>query len=61
MNNPNAAANFRNFAIAAAVMSLLSMFYFQNTTRPQPDQLPYSAFITAVEQGEIRSATIQGQ
>ena len=61
MNNPNAAANFRNFAIAAAVMSLLSMFYFQNTARPQPDQLPYSAFITAVEQGEIRSATIQGQ
>ena len=61
MNNPNAAANFRNFAIAAAVMSLLSMFYFQNTAGPQPDQLPYSAFITAVEQGEIRSATIQGQ
>ena len=61
MNNPNAAPNFRNFAIAAAVMSLLSMFYFQNTARPQPDQLPYSAFITAVEQGEIRSATIQGQ
>ena len=29
--------------------------------RPQPDQLPYSAFITAVDQGEIRSATIQGQ
>ena len=61
MNNPNAAPNFRNFAIAAAVMSLLSMFYFQNTAGPQPDQLPYSAFITAVEQGEIRSATIQGQ
>ena len=61
MNNPNAAPNFRNFAIAAAVMSLLSMFYFQSTVGPQPDQLPYSAFITAVEQGEIRSATIQGQ
>jgi cell division protease FtsH len=61
MNNPNAAPNFRNFAIAAAVMSLLSMFYFQSTARPQPDQLPYSAFVTAVEQGEIRSATIQGQ
>src|SRR5215217_1247650 len=61
MNNPNAAPNFRNFAIAAAVMSLLSMFYFQNTAGPQPDQLPYSAFVTAVEQGEIRSATIQGQ
>jgi cell division protease FtsH len=42
-------------------MSLLSMFYFQSTARPQPDQLPYSAFVTAVEQGEIRSATIQGQ
>ncbi|WP_338105720.1 ATP-dependent metallopeptidase FtsH/Yme1/Tma family protein, partial [Microvirga tunisiensis] len=38
-----------------------SMFYFQSTARPQPDQLPYSAFVTAVEQGEIRSATIQGQ
>ena len=61
MNNPNAATNFRNFAIAAAVMSLLSMFYFQNTAGPQPDKLPYSAFITAVEQGQIRSATIQGQ
>jgi cell division protease FtsH len=61
MNNPNAAPNFRNFAIAAVVMSLLSMFYFQSTARPQPDQLPYSAFVTAVEQGEIRSATIQGQ
>jgi cell division protease FtsH len=61
MNNPNAAPNFRNFAIAAAVMSLLSMFYFQSTARPQPDQLPYSAFVTAVDQGEIRSVTIQGQ
>jgi cell division protease FtsH len=61
MNNPNAAPNFRNLAIAAAVMSLLSMFYFQGTAAPQPDQLPYSAFVTAVDQGEIRSATIQGQ
>ncbi|ANY77365.1 cell division protein FtsH [Microvirga ossetica] len=61
MNNPNTAPNFRNLAIVAAVMSLLSLFYFQNTTRPQPDQLPYSAFITAVDQGEIRSVTIQGQ
>ena len=61
MNTPNAAPNFRNFAIAAAVMSLLSMFYFQSNAEPQPDQLPYSAFVTAVEQGEIRSATIQGQ
>ena len=61
MNNPNAAPNFRNFAIAAAVMSLLSMFYFQSTAGPQPDQLPYSAFVTAVDQGEIRSVTIQGQ
>ncbi|WP_246529652.1 ATP-dependent metallopeptidase FtsH/Yme1/Tma family protein, partial [Microvirga zambiensis] len=42
-------------------MSLLSMFYFQSNSGPQPDQLPYSAFVTAVEQGEIRSATIQGQ
>ncbi|MBM6581699.1 ATP-dependent zinc metalloprotease FtsH [Microvirga sp. BT689] len=61
MDNPNTAPNFRNFAIAAAVVSLLSMFYFQNTVRPQPDPLPYSAFIAAVDQGEIRSATIQGQ
>ncbi|QRM35181.1 ATP-dependent zinc metalloprotease FtsH [Microvirga sp. VF16] len=61
MNNPNAAPNFRNFAIAAAVMSLLSLFYFQNTSAPQPDQLPYSVFVTAVDQGEIRSVTIQGQ
>ncbi|MBD2750340.1 ATP-dependent zinc metalloprotease FtsH [Microvirga sp. BT688] len=61
MNNPNTAPNFRNLAIVAAVMFLLSMFYFQSTTGPQLDQLPYSAFITAVEQGEIRSATIQGQ
>ncbi|QRM33710.1 ATP-dependent zinc metalloprotease FtsH [Microvirga sp. VF16] len=61
MNTPNAAPNFRNFAIAAAVMSLLSMFYFQSTAGPQPDQLPYSAFITAIDQGEIRSVTIQGQ
>jgi cell division protease FtsH len=61
MNNPNVAPNFRNFAIAAAVMALLSLFYFQGTAAPQHDQLPYSAFVTAVEQGEIRSATIQGQ
>jgi cell division protease FtsH len=61
MNNPNAAPNFRNFVIAAAVMSLLSMFYLQSTAGPQPDQLPYSVFVSAVEQGEIRSATIQGQ
>jgi cell division protease FtsH len=61
MNNPNTAPNFRNMAIVAAVMTLLSMFYFQSKAGPQPDQLPYSAFVTAVEQGEIRSATIQGQ
>src|SRR4051812_47956828 len=61
MNTPNAAPNFRNIALAAAVMTLLSIFYFQGTAAPKPDQLPYSAFVTAVEQGEIRSATIQGQ
>src|SRR5829696_7054624 len=61
MNNPNGAPNFRNFAIAAAIMSLLSLFYFQSTSAPQLEQLPYSAFTTAVDQGEIRSVTIQGQ
>ncbi len=61
MNNPNAAPNFRNFTIAAAIMALLSLFYFQSTSAPQLEQLPYSAFMTAVDQGEIRSATIQGQ
>ncbi|SCZ07267.1 ATP-dependent zinc metalloprotease FtsH, partial [Microvirga guangxiensis] len=61
MNNPNTASNFRAFAIAAAVMIMLSMFYFQNTAAPQAEQLPYSAFVTAVDQGEIRSVTIQGQ
>ena len=61
MNNPNAAPNFRNLAIVAMVMTLLSLFYFQSTARPQPDQLPYSTFITAVDQGEIRSVTIRGQ
>src|ERR687890_1596776 len=61
MNNPNAAPNSRNFAIAAALMSVLSLFYFQSTSAPQLEQLPYSAFITAVDQGEIRSVTIQGQ
>jgi cell division protease FtsH len=61
MNNPNTAPHFRNFAIAAAVMSLLTMFYFQSTPARQADQLSYSAFVAAVEQGEIRSATIQGQ
>ncbi|MDF2971909.1 MAG: cell division protein FtsH [Microvirga sp.] len=61
MNNPNTAPNFRNLAIVAAVMALLSLFYFQNTSAPGPDQLPYSAFVTAVDQGEIRSVTIQGQ
>ena len=61
MNNPNTAPNFRNLAIVAAVMALLSLFYFQNTSAPGPDQLPYSAFVTAVDRGEIRSVTIQGQ
>ncbi|WP_262266531.1 ATP-dependent metallopeptidase FtsH/Yme1/Tma family protein, partial [Microvirga yunnanensis] len=61
MNNPNAAPNFRNLAIVAAAVTLLSLFYFQNTSAPQSEQLPYSAFVTAVDQGEIRSATIQGQ
>src|SRR5919112_4930509 len=61
MNNPNAAPNFRNFAIAAAIMSVLSVFYVQSTSAPPSEQLPYSGFITAVDQGEIRSATIQGQ
>src|SRR5829696_628288 len=61
MSNPNTAPNFRNMAIVAAVMTLLSVFYLQSTTAPQSEQLPYSAFIAAVDQGEIRSATIQGQ
>jgi cell division protease FtsH len=61
MNNPNTASNFRNMAIVAAVMTLLSLFYLQNTSASQPEQLPYSAFIAAVDQGEIRSVTIQGQ
>jgi cell division protease FtsH len=61
MNNPNAAPNFRNLAIVAAVMTLLSLFYFQGAATPQPDQLPYSSFVTAVDQGEIRSVTVQGQ
>src|SRR5918995_5517137 len=61
MNNPNTAPNFRNLAIVAAVMTLLSLFYFQGASAPQSEQVPYSAFITAVDQGEIRSVTIQGQ
>ncbi len=61
MNNPNTAPNFRNVAIVAAVMTVLSLFYFQNTAAPQPDQLSYSAFITAVDRSELRSVTIQGQ
>ncbi|MBO1909731.1 ATP-dependent metallopeptidase FtsH/Yme1/Tma family protein, partial [Microvirga sp. 3-52] len=61
MNNPNTAPNFRNLAIVAMVMTLLSLFYFQGPSAPQSEQLPYSAFLTAVEQGEIRSVTIQGQ
>src|SRR5918998_3723343 len=61
MHNPNTAPNFRNMAIVAAVMTLLSVFYFQGASAPQSEQLPYSAFITAVDQGEIRSVTIQGQ
>ncbi|WP_239468642.1 ATP-dependent zinc metalloprotease FtsH [Microvirga arvi] len=61
MNNPNTAPNFRNMAIVAAVMTLLSVLYLQSTSAPQSEQLPYSAFITAVDQGEIRSVTIQGQ
>jgi cell division protease FtsH len=61
MNNPNTAPNFRNMAIVAAVMTLLSVFYLQSTSTPQAEQLPYSAFIAAVDQGEIRSVTIQGQ
>ncbi|MBM6584431.1 ATP-dependent zinc metalloprotease FtsH [Microvirga sp. BT689] len=48
-------------AIVAAVMTLLSVLYLQSTSAPQSEQLPYSAFITAVDQGEIRSVTIQGQ
>jgi cell division protease FtsH len=61
MNNPNTAPNFRNMAIVAAVMTLLSVLYLQSTSAPQSEQLPYSAFIAAVDQGEIRSVTIQGQ
>src|SRR6478735_5880003 len=61
MNNPNAAPSFRNFAIIAAVMTLLSTFYFQGMQTQQIDQMPYSAFATAVDNGEIRSVTIQGQ
>jgi cell division protease FtsH len=61
MNNSNPAPNFRNLAIVAAVITLLSLFHFQGTAAPQPDQLPYSAFVTAVDQGEIRSVIIEGQ
>ncbi len=61
MNNPNAAPSFRNFAIIAAVMTLLSIFYVQGMQAQQIDQMPYSAFSTAVDNGEIRSVTIRDQ
>ncbi|WP_174800023.1 ATP-dependent metallopeptidase FtsH/Yme1/Tma family protein, partial [Microvirga aerophila] len=61
MNNPNTAPNLRNMVIVAAIMTLLTMLYFQGQSAPQSEQLPYSAFIAAVDQGEIRSVTIQGQ
>src|SRR5689334_15741798 len=61
MINPNASPHFRNLAIVVAIMTLLSLFYFQNASAPGPAQLPYSAFVTAVDQGEISSVTIQGQ
>ncbi|MXQ13197.1 ATP-dependent metallopeptidase FtsH/Yme1/Tma family protein, partial [Microvirga makkahensis] len=61
MSNPNPASNFRNIAAAAAVAAMLALFYFQSAAPPQADQLPYSAFVSEVERGEIRSVTIQGQ
>ncbi|MFC4172504.1 ATP-dependent metallopeptidase FtsH/Yme1/Tma family protein, partial [Microvirga sp. GCM10011540] len=61
MNNPNTTPRFGNLAIVAVVLSLITLFYIQNTAGPQPNQLSYTAFVSAVEQGEIRSVTIQGQ
>ncbi|MEZ0172278.1 ATP-dependent zinc metalloprotease FtsH [Microvirga sp. TS319] len=61
MNTPNTGPDFRNLAIVVAVMALLAMFLFQSMPSQQSDQVPYSAFVTAVDQNEIRSVTIQGQ
>jgi hypothetical protein len=61
MDNRNNTRSFRNMAIVAAAMTVMSLIHFQDAAAPQPDQLPYSAFTTAVDQGEIRSVTIQGQ
>ncbi|WP_230534125.1 ATP-dependent metallopeptidase FtsH/Yme1/Tma family protein, partial [Microvirga roseola] len=61
MNNPNNPRGLFQYAAIAALFALLALVYVQNTSAPQSDQLPYSAFVSAVEQGEIRSVTIQGQ
>ena len=46
--------------MALAAIALL-YFYIQGAGGSQIDQLPYSSFMTTVDQGEIRSVTIEGQ
>jgi cell division protease FtsH len=46
--------------MALAAITLL-YFYIQGAGGSQIDQLPYSSFMTTVDQGEIRSVTIEGQ
>jgi cell division protease FtsH len=57
MRNSNPAPDFGNLAAVIVVMSLLSLFYFQSAAAPQPSEMSYSAFTTAVDEGEIRSVT----
>jgi cell division protease FtsH len=61
MESPNSSRRFRQFALMAVVTAVLSLIYFQSTSLPKTEELAYSTFVTAVDQGEIRSVTIQGQ
>ena len=59
MGDPNPAPYFRGLVIVLIVMTLISLFYFQGAAHPK--EMSYSAFTAAVERGEIRTVTIQGQ
>src|SRR4051812_12241970 len=61
MDSPDSSRRFRQLALMAVVTAVLSLVYFQSTSSPKTEELAYSTFVTAVDQGGIRSVTIEGQ
>jgi len=61
MSNPHSEPDFRNLALVIMIVMPLVLLYIQSLAAPQPTEISYSEFTAAIDRGEIRSVTIQGQ